>query len=78
MESLGLPYRVYGTMDWRRRDIPWHEAVNTKRVCGKEFLGIDRRGKCHFDVEPREKYCRQCMVTDGLCLLLRRIFCGGG
>jgi hypothetical protein len=63
MESLGLPYRVYGTMDWRRRDVPWHEAVNTKRVFGKEFIGIVKRGKGDFDVEPREKDRRQCIGT---------------
>jgi hypothetical protein len=61
MESLGLPYRFYGTMDWKRSEVPWHEAVNTKRVCGKEFLGVDRRGKDHFDVESRGKDRRQCM-----------------
>jgi hypothetical protein len=26
MESLGLPYRFYGTMDWKRSEVPWHEA----------------------------------------------------
>jgi hypothetical protein len=78
LESLGLPYRVYGTMDWKRSEVPWHKAVNTKRLFGKEFIGIDRRGKGHFDVEPREKARRQCMGTDGLCLLLRSICCWGG
>ena len=45
MEKLGLTYRFYGTMDWRRSEIPFHEAVKTKRFCGKEFLGVDSRGK---------------------------------
>jgi hypothetical protein len=45
MEKLGLVYRFYGTMDWKRSEIPFHEAVKTKRFCGKEFLGVDSRGK---------------------------------
>src|SRR5277367_2621246 len=49
MESLGLSYRFYGTMDWKRSEVPWHEAVNTKRLCGKEFLGVDRRERGVFD-----------------------------
>ena len=70
MESLGLPYRVYGTMDWKRSEVPWHEAVNTKRVCGKEYIGIDRRGM--GDIPGRlDGLC-------GLCLPLRSICCRGG
>ena len=44
MEKLGLTYRFYGTMDWKRSEIPWHEAEKTKRICGKEFLGVGVRG----------------------------------
>jgi hypothetical protein len=44
MEKLGLKYRFYGTMDWKRKEIPWHEAEKTKRICGKEFLGVGSRG----------------------------------
>jgi len=55
MESLGLAYRFYGTMDWKRSEVPWHEAVNTKRLCGKDFLGVDRRGKDLFDLDARGK-----------------------
>jgi len=61
MESLNLPYRFYGTMDWKRSEVPWHEAVITKRLCGKEFLGVDRRGKDLFDLDPRGKDRCQCM-----------------
>jgi len=61
MESLGLSYRFYGTMDWRRSEVPWHEAVNTKRLCGKEFLGVDRREKDVFDAESRGKECCPCI-----------------
>jgi hypothetical protein len=61
MESLGLAYRFYGTMDWKRSEVPWHDAVNTKRLCGKEFLGVDRRGKDLFDLDLREKDCCQYM-----------------
>ena len=59
MESLGLPYRFYGTMDWKRTEVPWQQALKTKRICGKEFLGIERRGKDMFGVEPRGKeWCK--------------------
>jgi len=45
MEKMGLTYRFYGTMDWSRSEIPFHEAKKTKQFCGKEFLGVDCRGK---------------------------------
>ena len=45
MEMLDLTYRFYGTMDWSRSKVPWHEADKTKRLCGKEFLGVATRGK---------------------------------
>jgi hypothetical protein len=45
MENMGLTYRFYGTMDWSRCETPFHEAKKTKEFCGKEFLGVDRRGK---------------------------------
>ena len=64
MESLGLPYRFYGTMDWKRSEVPWHKAVKTKKFFGKAFIGVDRRGKDDFDVEPRGKDFRQCMWTE--------------
>ena len=44
MEKLGLIYRFYGTMDWKYSEIPWHKAEKTKRICGKEFLGVGSRG----------------------------------
>ena len=44
MEKLGLTYRFYGTMDWKYSEIPWHKAEKTKRICGKEFLGVGSRG----------------------------------
>jgi hypothetical protein len=44
MKSLGLEYRFYGTMDWRRREIPFHEATNTLRFFGKTHIGADSRG----------------------------------
>jgi hypothetical protein len=86
MESLGLPYRVYGTMDWKHSEVPWHEAVNTKRLFGKEYIGIDRRGMDHFEVDLER---RRTAVNvwglrdmparlDGLCLPLRSICCQGG
>lgn len=43
MEKLGLVYRFYGSMDCGRLVVPWHEAVRTKTLCGKEFLGCDSR-----------------------------------
>lgn len=45
MEKLGLPYRFYGSLDWGRREVAWSEAVRTKRLCGKEFIGCDSRAK---------------------------------
>jgi hypothetical protein len=45
MEKLGLTYRFYGTFDWKRSEIPFHEAMKTKQFCGSEFLGIDCRRK---------------------------------
>ena len=48
-------------MEWKRSEVPWHVAVNTKRVCGKEFLVIDRRGEGPLDVELKWLDCRQCM-----------------
>jgi hypothetical protein len=44
MERMKLPYRFYGTMDWTRSEIPFHKAVRTKKLFGKEFLGVDCRG----------------------------------
>jgi hypothetical protein len=43
MESLGFEYRFYGTMDWRRSEIPFHQATNTIRFFGKTHLGTDAR-----------------------------------
>jgi len=45
MEKLGLVYRFYGSMDWGRLEVPWSEAVKTKKLCGKEFLGCESRAK---------------------------------
>ena len=45
MEKLGLPYRFYGTMDWKRSEIPWDEAANTISLFGKPYLGASRRGE---------------------------------
>jgi hypothetical protein len=83
MESLGLPYRFYGTMDSKRSEVPWDKAVNTKRICGKPFIGIDRRGSDdQFDVEGRTAVdvCRQRDMarSDGPTLLLHSIRCWGG
>ena len=61
MENLGLSYRFYGTMDWKRSEVPWHEAVNTKKLCGKEFLGVDRRERGVFDVDARGMECGPCI-----------------
>jgi hypothetical protein len=43
MKGLGLEYRFYGTMDWRRQEIPFHEATNTPRFYGKAYLGSESR-----------------------------------
>lgn len=43
MKGLGLEYRFYGTMDWRRREVPFHEAKNTLRFYGKTHLGYESR-----------------------------------
>jgi len=46
MKELGLPYRFYGTMDWKRSEVPLHQAVETKRLFyGKEYLGAEYRGQ---------------------------------
>lgn len=45
MERMKLPYRFYGTMDWARSEVPFHKAVRTKKLFGKEFLGVDCRGR---------------------------------
>lgn len=44
MESLGLSYRFYGTMDWKRSDTKYHGSAKTKKFCGKEYLGANCRG----------------------------------
>jgi hypothetical protein len=43
MKGLGLEYRFYGTMDWRRQETPFVEAKNTQRFYGKTHLGYDSR-----------------------------------
>lgn len=45
MEKLGLTYRFYGTLDWSRIEVPFQNAVKTKKLFGKEFLGVDGRPK---------------------------------
>src|SRR2546423_5672302 len=44
MESLGLEYRFYGTMDWGRPDILFDKASHTLRIFGKTHLGTGLRG----------------------------------
>jgi hypothetical protein len=43
MANLGLSYRFYGTMDWKRSDSKYHGSTKTRKYCGKEFLGADCR-----------------------------------
>lgn len=43
MERMGLVYRVYGTMDWCRSDVPFEQAEKTMQYFGKAFIGTDRR-----------------------------------
>jgi hypothetical protein len=45
MEKLGLTFRFYGTMDWNRSELCYHEAAITKRLFGREFVGADKRGE---------------------------------
>lgn len=45
MEKLGLTYRFYGTMDWKRSEASGLEALKTRQFCGKEVLGLESRGK---------------------------------
>jgi hypothetical protein len=43
MERLGLVYRFYGTMDWKRTEVPWEMAERTQKYFGKAFIGCDSR-----------------------------------
>ena len=58
MEKLGLKYRFYGTMDWKRSDLPDHSAVKTKKFYGKEYLGAKCRGP-EFQFTQRKSTLRR-------------------
>ena len=63
MEKLGLTYRFYGTMDWRRSEVPWHDAEKTKRICGKEFLGVDTRHEEDFRIMCPTKFSSRLIMV---------------
>src|SRR5205814_10104971 len=41
--SLGLVYRFYGTMDWKKTEVPWEKAERSQKYFGKTFIGCDTR-----------------------------------
>jgi hypothetical protein len=45
MATSGFPFRFYGTMDWKLSDFKSHQAKETKRYFGREYIGVGRRGE---------------------------------